>query len=142
MEGLGLLPVVTRFEGDKATYRVQARVTAQNGFLAEITGETIEGYEIHMGRTETDKPLAEITKREGQRVSLLDGCVSADGRVFGSYLHGLFDNDHFRRAWLKSLGSQVGEKSFRDARESAFENLADAVEEAMDMDRVDKILGF
>jgi adenosylcobyric acid synthase len=140
IDGLGLLPIETTFEGDKATYRSQARALSEAGFWRDIQGETIEGYEIHMGRTPTASPLYEITSREGEKVNITDGMSSPDGRIFGTYLHGLFDNDNLREAWLRSLGASAAGSVFREAREEAFERLADAVEGALDMELLDAII--
>ncbi len=103
MEGLGLLPLQTVFDSAKATYQAQARVLGGPGWLQALEGEGLEGYEIHMGRSETRAAWLEITARNGQEVHVLDGSVSPDGRVWGCYLHGLFANPTLRRAWLASL---------------------------------------
>jgi adenosylcobyric acid synthase len=73
-------------------------------------------------------------------VSVADGAVSPDGRIFGAYLHGLFDNDNLRRAWLNSLGGAASAANFRDLQDQAFDRLADAAQAALDLERLDAIL--
>jgi len=140
--GLGLLPLETVFEGEKATHRVRARVTGGAGWLAGLIGQSIQGYEIHIGRTRARQPWLEITGRSGEPVSVSDGAVSRDGRVWGCYLHGLFENEPLRRAWLSSLGwrGSGGRLTSLARHEAAFERLADAVEAALDMDSLDTIV--
>jgi adenosylcobyric acid synthase len=140
LPGLGLLPVETVFAGRKATFRSRARVQAQAGFLSGLHGQIVEGYEIHMGRTASPAPLFEIVERGGETVSVADGAASSDGRVFGAYLHGLFDNDDFRWAWLASLDAPASETTFRALQARAFDRLADAVETSLDLARLDAIV--
>ena len=91
--GLGLLPVITTMAGAKTTTQVQARVPGGAGLV-------IEAYEIHMGETRPrgeGQPAFEIISRNGRPVQVGDGWVSPDRRIWGTYLHGLFDRDEFRR---------------------------------------------
>lgn len=100
--GLGLLPVETIFAAEKRTAQVAALALAP-----WARGAPIAGYEIHMGRTvltDEARSAATITRRGGAQVDEPDGCIAADGRVWGCYIHGLFDEAPFRRAWLRSLG--------------------------------------
>jgi adenosylcobyric acid synthase len=91
IDGLGLLPAWTCFAAEKATVQVHGRVAAQHGLLAAVAGRALVGYEIHMGRTESRAPAAfEIASADGALRS--DGAVGANGRVLGTYLHGLFAN--------------------------------------------------
>jgi adenosylcobyric acid synthase len=142
LAGLGLLPLETVFEGEKATHRVRARVTGGPGWLAGLDGQIIAGYEIHMGRTQGGRPWIEINERSGQPVSIMDGTVSVDGRVWGCYLHGLFENESLRRAWLSSLGWRGigGWATPLAGHETSFERLADAVETALDMEKLEAII--
>jgi adenosylcobyric acid synthase len=142
--GLGLLQIDTAFAGEKATHRAQAAVVGAPGWLALLEGEIVRGYEIHMGRTRTQSAWLEIRQRSGERVSVPDGAVGGEGRVWGCYLHGLFENERFRRAWLATLGWRPkgpGPAS-SGGYESAFERLADVVEDALDMDQLDRIVGL
>ncbi len=140
MEGLGLLPVETTFTGRKATYPSRARINSRAGFMGEIYGEMIGGYEIHTGQTFSPSPVIEVVERGGEAVNMPDGAASDDGRVVGVYLHGLFDNDNFRQAWLRSLGATASGAHFRQSQQAAFERLADAVEASLDMKRLDVII--
>jgi len=141
LPGLGLLPVTTIFRGLKATYRSQARICGGGGFWQALRGQAIGGYEIHMGETrQQGTALLEIFEREGRRVEVADGASSPDGRIFGCYLHGLFDNDAWRRAWLESLGVSGAVQDFRQRRAAAFDRLADAVQAAIDLPRLDAII--
>jgi adenosylcobyric acid synthase len=141
MDGLGLLPVETVFAGRKAAFRSRAQIVSECGFLRELKGQPIDGYEIHMGRTAGAAPAVEIVERAGEPLRLPDGAASPDGRVFGVYLHGLFDNDNFRRAWLRSLGAQAANLDFRQMQGRAFDRLADAIEASLDLERLDEIIG-
>jgi adenosylcobyric acid synthase len=130
-----LLPVTTLFHETKRT--AQIRATAQTPWAAGIA---LEGYEIHMGRTHfltAAAPLATITQRNGARINEPDGAISADGRVWGCYLHGLFANTAFRQAWLGSLGWQA---TPADPRSDPYERLADTVEQALEPARVQALL--
>jgi len=140
--GLGLLPLVTVFEGEKATHRVRARVTGGPGWLTGLDGQIIAGYEIHMGRTQGGRLWIEISERSGEPVSVRDGAVSGDGRIWGCYLHGLFENESLRRAWLSSLGWQGNSEWIASLAgyETSFERLADAVETALDMEKLEAII--
>ena len=84
----------------KATYQVRAKVLN----FSSLTDEMIQGYEIHMGETESQSQWLEIASRNGEQVKFMDGGVSPNGKIWGCYLHGLFANDAFRQAWLTRLG--------------------------------------
>jgi adenosylcobyric acid synthase len=139
-EGLGLLPVETIFALDKATQRVRARVRSGPGWLASLEGETVAGYEIHMGRTTSGAAWLDIQERSGRPMDspdgVLDGAVAFDGRVWGCYLHALFENESLRRAWLRSLGWQAGGRLAGYDRRKTLNELADHVEAALDMEKI------
>jgi adenosylcobyric acid synthase len=137
--GLGLLPVETVFAVEKATFQARGRLRGRAGWLASLAGQTVEGYEIHLGQTEGAEPFLEITERNRQAAQVLDGSSSPDGRIWGCYLHGLFANENLRRAWLASLGWRTPagqEKPFGPD----FARLGEAVEAALDMPRLEKII--
>ena len=140
--GLGLLAVETRFEGEKATHRAQARLLEGPGWLAPLAGQMVQGYEIHMGRTQGGSGWLEISERNAVPVSVRDGAVSGDGRVWGCYLHGLFENEALRRAWLTGLGWRGGEGAAQPSLDlaAAFDRLADGVEAALDMGRLEAMV--
>ncbi len=142
VSGLHLLPVETLFEAEKATEQVRARITAACGFLQSLQGQTVDGYEIHMGRTRGAPPFLQIIQRGGHSASGGDGVVDESGRIWGTYLHGIFDNANFRRAWLNSLGQRDASlQSLHERREREYDRLADAVRTALDMDAVRSLLG-
>jgi adenosylcobyric acid synthase len=142
-EGLGLLPIDTVFGATKATYQVQGRVRGGPGWLGAVAGREVEGYEIHLGVSDGGRAWLEIARRNDQPAGHSDGAVTEDGRVWGCYLHGLFANTILRRAWLDSLKKGrptpvVGAtgKTLNDS----LGRLADAVEAALDMNRLESIL--
>ncbi|MDF1579940.1 MAG: cobyric acid synthase [Desulfuromonadales bacterium] len=108
--GLGLLDVTTTLFPDKQTHLVRGELLpgARRAGLT-MRGE-VTGYEIHMGETllaASVAPLLKISERSQQRVALDDGAVSADGRVWGSYLHGLFDNAELTRDLLTQIAADL-----------------------------------
>jgi adenosylcobyric acid synthase len=119
-EGLGLLDVETVMEPQKTVRNTSAR---------SVRFDTpLEGYEIHLGRTSGPDCRRPVMLTDGKE----EGATSPDGRVFGTYLHGLFGADIFRRNYLESLGVSPGTVSYRSAVESALDGIADALEEHLD----------
>lgn len=100
--GLGLLPLVTRFQPQKHVQQQQAR-----GLHPMLGGMTALGYEIHLGESElvsdTALPLWQIERHT-------DGAATPDLRVAGSYLHNVFHNDTFRNIWLNQIRKSIGLK--------------------------------
>lgn len=135
MTGLGLLPGETAFLTHKTTEQVQATLIGTAGWLKAIHGEMVSGYEIHMGQTRTAAPWLVLSRRE-----IPDGDMSADGRIWGCYLHGLFANDNLRRAWLRSLGWQDTGLT-TPSLETAFDRLADVVEAHLDKAFLEEVVG-
>lgn len=102
-EGLRLLSVETELHFEKQTRQVQA-----NSLLPGVADvETVRGYEIHVGLTARrgGRPCFRILDEAGERE---DGAVSADGLVWGTYIHGVFDDPVFRRAWLNRVRARKG----------------------------------
>jgi adenosylcobyric acid synthase len=136
-----LLPIETVFAGDKATHQASGQVRNGPGWFAELEGLTVNGYEIHMGRTKSKSAWLEITQRSGKSVGVLDGAASEDGRVWGCYVHGLFANQNLRRAWLKDLGWNEEEASLNENPFAAsLTRLADTLESTLNMDLLEKII--
>ncbi len=122
-EGLGLLDVETVLKGPKVLEEATGTDTA--------TGATVAGYEMHMGRTEgPDRARPMLTLADGRT----DGALSADGRVMGCYLHGLFGADGFRAAFLKGLGAEASGESYGATVEQALDRIAARLEEHVDID--------
>jgi adenosylcobyric acid synthase len=152
MAGLGLLPISTDFAGEKATYQVRATIVGDGHWLASLTGTGVDGYEIHMGRsTGRCRPWLEIGRPGPRRDPVQDGAMNETGRVWGCYLHGLFANDLFRRTWLGSLKQQSSDAwsgnnrpltglGSPDAFGRSLDRLADSLERALDMVRIDNII--
>ena len=132
MKGLGVFPYDTTFVGEKATYRSKALIDGAVAWLRDLEGSTLTGYEIHMGRTDSNSSWLRFAERGGEAVSLPDGGMSADGRVWGCYMHGLFANDEFRRAWLASLGGTAADFALPSV-DASLNRLADEMEACLDL---------
>ena len=144
--GLSLLPITSRFLPVKSTHQIEARALLGRGLLAKATGIPIRGYEIHMGQTNgvnASRPFR-IEQRSEKSCSDLDGCLSEDGNVLGTYIHGLFHNDHLRRAILAELAERKG-KVFSPtissiSIEEQYDRLAAHVRQNLNMDLVHRLL--
>jgi len=132
--GLGLLDVETTLEAEKELSRVQGV-----SLLPGLEDVPAAGYEIHHGRTERgDAPPAfRIEERLGERTEALDGATDAEGRVWGCYLHGLFESPAFLRCFLASWGVVVPETP---AVSPTFDRLADWLQAHVDVDAVLRLL--
>ncbi len=100
------------FQGEKTRTRVTGAFRAPEGLFRALAGVAFEGYEIHMGRTESGAaPLAEFTTQTGERRS--DG-LSA-GNVWGCYVHGIFDKAAAAAALVNALLAAKGWSRARPA---------------------------
>jgi adenosylcobyric acid synthase len=123
IEGLGFLPLRTTITKEKTT-------VLSNGLL-HLYGKhfNVSGYEIHMGETYATGESRGLIETQGR----LDGCKTADERIIGTYFHGIFHNDEFRKELLNQIRKTKGLEpidqrvSFNQLREEAFDLLADHV---------------
>jgi adenosylcobyric acid synthase len=126
VEGLGLLDITTTMSGDKSTTLVSGIHCA--------SGAAVEGYEIHLGRSDGADCTRPVLTLDGRG----DGASSADGRIQGTYVHGLFAGDTFRKAWLAHLGI-TSKLAYETRIETALDALADHLEAHLDIDQLLKI---
>ena len=118
--GLGLLDVVTVMSAEKRLTRTSA--------IHAASGAAMEGYEIHIGRTggpDRARPFAMVDGAP-------EGAVSADGRIMGSYLHGMFTGDALRAAFLGGLGA-ASVAGYGQGVEEVLDALADHMETHLDV---------
>jgi adenosylcobyric acid synthase len=127
-DGLGLLDVATRLTPDKTLVEAQG--------TERTTLAPVRGYEMHVGVTEgadCARPMLDLDAHG-------DGAVSADGRVMGCYLHGLFASDDFRCAFLDSLKSgAASDLAYENRVETTLDALADHLERHIAIDRIREI---
>lgn len=141
VDGLKLLNAETALMKDKSTYTVNARIEAFGGRFE------VKGYEIHMGETAVGGGVfSVITERNGKGANVPDGGVSTDGKVWGTYIHGIFDNDGFREAFLNGLRKEKGfdaacAVSFSEHKERGLSTIAGIFEDNVLMDEVLRIIG-
>jgi len=137
--GLGVLPIVTNFKEEKILSQVKAK---------EInTGLKVTGYEIHHGRTQILKgcePILKIIERQGKKIEGVDGAMVENGRIWGTYLHGVFDEDNFRRNFLNRVRLKKGWtpwlKTTNFNPDKELDKLARLVRENINMDLLYKIV--
>jgi adenosylcobyric acid synthase len=122
--GLGLLDLATVMTPDKRVTETTAHHPA--------TDTQVKGYEIHLGRTAGPDRARPMFTVNGQP----EGAIRADGRVMGSYLHGMFTEDAFRRAFLASLGATPGSASYDQTVEDTLDALADHLARHIDCPRL------
>jgi len=129
--GLGLLPVETVLRAPKTTTRTRFS-------WGEACGA---GYEIHMGRTERHgaMPWFGVLERNGRPEAAEDGCIAVDGRVMGTYIHGMFDTPEITTSWLRGIGvNDVQAPALHGpaARDRDYERLADHFEAHVDVEAI------
>jgi adenosylcobyric acid synthase len=152
--GLGLLPIRTVMQTEKVTRNATGNVIAPILFNQPVEDNHLSGYEIHVGQTiyQTGaKRFANLSTDDGSNRSKScdeDGCISANTRIFGTYLHGLFDDDRFRHQFIRAarafheLTSPVEMKLWRQLREDSLDGLALQVSKALDMEAIFRWVGL
>lgn len=145
LSGLGLLPLETVILKNKLTHQVEA------DDLLFSTGR-ICGYEIHMGQTRVLsrlKPAFRISARSKRPQDIEDGASSADKRIWGTYIHGLFENDLFRKSFIGALKKKRRMQSPREnfgtylqLKDREYDKLAALVRSSLDMHKIYGLLGI
>jgi adenosylcobyric acid synthase len=142
VEGLGLLPIRTTMQTEKVTRNAEGEMAADVLFGQKITKKGLAGYEIHIGHTYYEaeaKHFSNLAGRDDLSNTSRDGCMSTDSRTFGTYLHGIFDEDSFRHQFLSAargfhkLSSPPEVNPWKQLREDSLNRLAQEVERALDM---------
>jgi adenosylcobyric acid synthase len=121
VEGLGLLDIETVLEGDKVLVEASGRTTC-----SEVP---FKGYEMHIGRT-TGSLAPLLVLVDGRH----DGATSADGRIAGCYIHGLFADDRQRRHWLQRIGAPGSVLDYEAGIDATLDALAEHLEKHLDCD--------
>lgn len=149
LDGFGFLDVQTELSREKVTVQSCGELIA--GSWPTMPQCQLSGYEIHMGNTRlesTARPLLLVAENSTQ-AGHHDGALSADGAVWGTYFHGIFDNDDFRRHYLnmlkqKRFGVQQASlpvAAFAEQKEKGLDSLADLLADALDMEAIKTIIG-
>ena len=150
-DGIGLLPVSTVLEPSKTVRRSEVRIHADRGLLEHAAGTLLHGYEIHAGISTATSPASDDvgldellvhdaigTDRDADGVL---GMLSASGRVFGTYLHGLFEHAAFTATLLANVASMRGRDTLpssapRRAPDDELDRLAAHIREHVDVDQI------
>lgn len=158
IDGFGLLDIETTIERTKLTSQLEAEMVHRCGIAKEQkpsellnfqTSEPIKGYEIHMGKTTGGVGLfrlSRFTPHDSRFTTVMDG--SSNGNVWGTYIHGIFDNDEFRRGLLNSLRKRKGLNPlngivrYHEQREMAIERWADTIRKSVDICFILRLLGM
>ncbi len=125
--GLGHLNVVTTMSASKRTVLTQA--------THPESGTAVEGYEIHLGKTEGPDCARAWLRIEGRD----EGAASGNGQILGTYLHGLFTADDFRRAFLRDAGALTANVSYAESVDETLDALAAHLEAHLNIDAVLKL---
>jgi len=146
--GLGLLNIETEFIPEKVTTQITGEVNANKGLLSACQALKVAGYEIHMGKTSL-KGIKEYPFTLYKDTQISEGSMSTDGLVFGTYLHGIFDNDLLRRqilnnvrnfkGWLPIEASSINLSALQD---EAFNKLAKIVRDNINLPFLYEIMGL
>jgi len=148
-EGLGLLDIETELCPGKQTHQAEGHFLPAAAAAGLVGFDRVAGYEIHAGVSRcglTSRPLIRLTRRSGGEVAVDDGAVSADGRVWGTYLHGIFEDERLRHAVLAPLFLRRGQRPEPSASggdlSAELDRLADHLQSHLDLDRLWRAVGL
>ncbi|MCX7708622.1 MAG: cobyric acid synthase [Clostridia bacterium] len=152
IQGIGLLNTKTVFRPHKVTTQVAAKICDDSGLMQGLKNTILNGYEIHMGETEFGEgciPYLVIQSVLGNKRQSIDGVRNKKADVFGSYIHGIFDNMEFTAGLMNNLRRKKGleEKtesyqSFKEFKEAQYDQLAEMLRSHLDMQKIYEILEF
>ncbi len=147
IKGMNLLPMDTVFQGSKIRTRVAGSFGQVEGILADLSGEAVEGYEIHMGISNFREELPAMTSVS----NLVDGAEKLDGtyqgNIYGSYIHGIFDKELIAAKVISCLAKaknidleQISSRDYSEHKELQYNMLADALRQHLNMKEIYAIL--
>ncbi|GAB4535515.1 MAG: cobyric acid synthase [Thermodesulfovibrionia bacterium] len=145
IDGLGLLDIETNIERTKMTSQVEAEMVQTSNLKSQISN-LLKGYEIHMGISKGDIGLFKVSRLCSNSSPILDG--SMNGNVWGTYIHGIFDNDEFRRSLLNSVREKKGLSpvnntiKYHELKETAIARWADVLRNSVDICFILRLLGM
>lgn len=138
IRGMGLLPVITEFDTVKTTVSVTDKTSELKGIFSPLSSKKIKGYEIHMGKSFFTEDYAQSFTQNG-------GCCSDN--VIGTYIHGVFDEEDFRSAFIdmlcgiKGIDRQSNHSiNYKEYRNQQYDKLADILRDSLDMEKIYSIL--
>lgn len=155
MEGMGLLPVRTRLQGQKIRSQVQGTIEKLEGVFSGLFGLPYAGYEIHMGQTGPTANAKQIPagRKQERTAGLLQENKKAFRtgnytNVYGTYIHGIFDKGSTASALVRALAKKKGLclgagiwEDYADLKEKQYEKLADTLSEYLNMEEIYGMLG-
>ena len=152
VQGLRLLPIITTMRPSKITSPGTGILLTKWLFGQPIESIALRGYEIHVGETSylwQAKPFARLVRRTSEaQETVVDGCVGADSRIFGTYLHGLFDGDDFRHGFIHAarkfcrLAPPMELSYGGSEREESLNRLARTVSQSLDLPKIFEWVGL
>jgi adenosylcobyric acid synthase len=150
VDGIGLLNIKTLFAKEKTTCLVEAEILRNSDWNSN---ELLKGYEIHMGASTGDIGLFNVKRvSSDSELRTLNSELVKDGSMnkncWGTYIHGIFENDSFRHGIINDIRTRKGLPQsdsvvhYGESQEKALDRLAAMVREHIDMDYVRKIAGI
>jgi adenosylcobyric acid synthase len=156
IKGLSLLPIDTVFTKEKIRKQNSGKLSKVTGMLSSLSGKAYQGYEIHMGESTWSSKITEekdhyFSKKDSDK-NLEDGTITSvlisnGAHVYGTYLHGIFDEEGICKEIIGTLCKRKGidleeiyEFDYKQYKEEQYDKLADAVRNALDMKKVYQIM--
>jgi len=143
LRGLGLIDSVTVFQANKIRTRVTGVISQITGIFSKLAGNTFEGYEIHMGTTNSAVAMNTLTDLNGKVRS--DGAT--DGNIYGTYVHGIFDSEGIVTTIVSALADRKGidielspSVPMAEFKNREYDKLANLVRNSLDMELIYSIL--
>ena len=139
-EGLGLLDIKTVMTSEKIRKQFVGKIEDASGVLKDLTGNKISGYEIHMGITKKAGPLRAFTS---------DDTGYCKENIYGTYIHGIFDERQIAKCVIESLCKRAGKKidinellNYHEYKEMQYDKLEKALRESLDIEKIYRIMGI
>ncbi len=153
IEGISLLNSSTVFGQKKITTQVEGVISCNTELLKGLDNIKISGYEIHMGTTEYKAgciPFIEVNKSLEGSHEYVGGVMNKEGNVFGTYIHGIFDNMEFTVGFINNIRKRKGldkinyDKSmeFNEYKEMQYDKLAEILRSSLDIGKIYEIVGI
>lgn len=147
IKGMGLLPMDTVFKESKTRTRVEGTFPKVEGILNTLTGVSLEGYEIHMGESTLKEGASAFTEITDSVTGATKQDGACCGRIYGSYVHGIFDREEVAKRIVEAIGkekgvdvSQMTGVDFASFKETQYDKLASGLREHLDMKKIYEIL--